>query len=177
MDGVWNAVSAISSVANTIIVLVAAIFAVRQIKEAAKARYISVLFEMFRDMHQDRASADRQFIYSNTFDDYKTCSPEDQVRIERVINLYQRIAYLASKKLVPSEFILDMYSGTYKSVWQKLGNYIETRRTATKVANYAKAFEEFAKQAIEYRFNKFGETRTAELALAKTTDTRSSETR
>jgi len=173
MNDIWSAVSAISSVVNTVIVLVAAIFAVKQIKEATKARYISVMLELFKDMHQDTTSNNRQFIYSNTFGDYKTTLPETQVRVESVINLYQRIAYLASKELVPSEFILDMYSGTYKSVWQKLENYIETRRKETNVINYAKDFEEFARKAIEYRFNKFGEDKTAELTFAKTTNTHS----
>lgn len=54
----------------------------------------------------------------------------------------------------------------------KPGNYVGSKRKE----NYAKDFEEFAKRAIECRFNKFGESRTSELTLAKIIDTHSSET-
>lgn len=153
----WTAIGAISSAVGTAVVLVTAIIALRQIGVAAQARHVDVLGKVFESFHSDEARQDRRFIYESAFDDYSALSPEIRDRIDRVIDLYERTAFLAIRSLIPTDLILGMYSGTYIVVWNKLDSYICDKRIATGLSNYGGAFETLAKKARVYRKKRYKE--------------------
>lgn len=157
MNDMWSAIDAVSSAVSTLIVLVTAIIALRQIAEAVQARHVTGLAKVFEDFHSDEARRDRQFIYDNSFSEFSKCPPEIRDRVERVIELYQRTAFLAIRSLIPSDLILEMYSGAYVAVWQKLELYVTSKRAESGLSNYGASFEALARQAIDYRKTKFGD--------------------
>jgi hypothetical protein len=157
MNEIWSAIGAISSAISTLVILVAAVIAMKQLREAAQARHVGALSKVFEDFHSEEARQDKRFIYDNSFDDYSKCSPEIRYRVDRVIELHQRTAFLATLSLIPSDLILEMYSGTYAALWQKLELYVLGKRTETGLTNYGASFEVLAKKAVEYRKKRFGE--------------------
>lgn len=155
MDTFWSGMSAISSVVNTITVVITAYIAITQIKEAIRARYVDVLTKIFAEFHSDEAKRDREFVYNNTFPVYSKCSTKKDAEtaylVDRIIDLYQRTAFLVNQNLIPDHLVLGMYSGTFMAVWQKVSEYVHDKRTATGLSNYAADFEKLANRAVDYR--------------------------
>ena len=161
MDSIfWNAITALSTTIGTIAILIASVLAIRQLREATRLRYFEVLQSIFDDFHEDQALRDRLLIYSMRSPTHTDCTSEERNQIERVIERYQRIAYLCRRGFIPSEMILEMYLGSFISVWRKLERYISGRkgkRFITGLTNYAVDFEAFVKEALLFRQKRLGE--------------------
>ena len=125
---IWAAVSAISTAIMTAVVAISAIFALRQLREIAKTRSVEVIDLLFRTFHTDQARKDRQYIYSAQVPSYETATEETREQVDRVIDLYERIAFIATHGLVDRNVILEMYSGTYLTVWNCVRRYVEAKR-------------------------------------------------
>lgn len=153
----WAAVAAISSAVSTLAVLGTAFLALRQLRETTRVRQLEVLQNVFATLHTSEARADRQFVYRHEAVSYGKCSADDRDRIERLIVLYQNVAFLEHKGFIPTDLLLETYSGTFATVWRRLERYIKTKRAETALSNYAVNFETFAGKAIAFRKKEFGE--------------------
>lgn len=148
----WTAVGALATIAMALVVLVAAILALKQLREMSKARSLSVITGMFDRLSTQQARKDRWFIY----DELPECSdaaiedPKIGDRAYRVCGMLDNLAYLVSKELVPPQEVFGLYGDLFIRCWRKLQPYVDDKRwrlgEAEKPQKY-RSFEQVAKQA------------------------------
>lgn len=153
----WALAASISQVLASISVIAAIIFAVVQLREATRTRYLEAVARIFEEFRSKAFFQDRRFIYSHDAFDYASCTDEERTQIERSINTFNRMSFLVEKGLLPKKLVLEMWSGALLSVWQKLESYVQDRRRVTGFSDWAIQFEHMAALSREYRTTVLGE--------------------
>jgi hypothetical protein len=153
----WALAASISQVLASISVISAIIFAVVQLREATRARYLEALARIFEEFRSEGFFEDRRFIYAHGEFSYASCTDEEKRRIERTINTFNQMSFLVEKGLLPRKLILEMWSGALLSSWQKSESYVQDRRAATGFSDWAIQFEHMAALSGEYRTRVLGE--------------------
>lgn len=156
----WMLAANISQVIACIAVIIAIPFAIIQIKEATRARYLEALSRIFEEFRSEVFFKDRRFVYSHEQFDWNSCNKDERIRIERLINTYNRMAFLVEKGMIPQRLILEIWSGALTASWQKLESYVKDRRAATGFSDWAIQFEHIANLSKKYRIKVLGEKAT-----------------
>ena len=157
----WTLAANISQVIACAAVIIAIPFAFIQIKEATRARYLEALSRIFEEFRSEVFFKHRRFVYSHKQFDWSSCSEGERMRIERLINTFNRMAFLVEKGMIPQRLILEIWSGALAASWQKLEPYVRDRRAATGFSDWAIQFEHLANLGKEYRIEVLGEKGTA----------------
>jgi hypothetical protein len=153
----WTLAANIAQVFASVSVIVAILFAIIQLREATRARYLEALTKIFEDFRSEEFFQDRRFVYSHDEFVYESCNDEEKRRVERLINAFNRMSFLAEKGLLPRKLILEMWSGALYRSWQKLELYVAAHRKEYKFSDWAIQFEHMAALSREYRIKVLGE--------------------
>jgi hypothetical protein len=147
----WTIIAAICQVVASVAVVIGIPFALFQLREATRARNLEVLARTFEEFRSEVFFEDRRFVYSHEQFDYDCCDEAQRTRLERLINTYNRIAFLVLKGLTSRQLVLELYSGAFIASWQKLEGYVRARRAYTGFSDWAIHFEQIAELAEKYR--------------------------
>ena len=153
----WMLMGNILQVVAAIAIIVGIPFAIIQLKEVTRARYVDALSRIFEEFRSEVFFKDRRFVYSHEQFDYNSCTREEKIRIERLINTYNRTSFLVEKGLIPKKFFLEIWSGAWLASWQKLERYVKERRAATGFSDWAIQFEHLVAFSKNYRTKVLGE--------------------
>lgn len=153
----WMSAANISQVVACVAVVVAILFAIVQIREVTRARYLEALARIFEEFRSEVFFKDRRFVYSHERFSWGSCTDEERTKIERLINTYNRMSFLVKKGMIPQKLILELWSGALLASWQKLKSYVKDRRVATGFSDWAIQFEHLAGLSEEYRTKVLGE--------------------
>lgn len=153
----WMLAANISEVVASVAVIIAIPFAIVQIKEASRSRDLEALSRIFEEFRSDIFLKDRRFVYSHDDFDYNSSTDEQRIRLERLINTYNRISFLVEKRLIPKRLFLEMWSGAILASWQRLNLYVKDRRVETGFSDWAIRFENLAALSEDYRKKVLGE--------------------
>jgi len=146
----WNTVQAVFTALMAIAIIVAAVFAVRQLREAARARHAEVLSQIHEILGDPKVVAARQTVKSLP-QNFEIESLNDQQRnaVELVTRSFDRVGFYLRCKLIPEDLVLPEYPGALWH-WQKLKHYVEHQRKAE--GYEARCFFEYmALRTREYR--------------------------
>ena len=154
----WLLAANISQVVACVAIVIAIPFAYVQLREATRARHLEALARIFEEFRSEVFFEDRRFVYSHDVFNWNACSDEERIRIERLINTYNRISFLVEKGMVPKKLILEIWSGAILASWQKLESYVIERRAITGFSDWAIQFEHLAAHSKQYRMSILKET-------------------
>lgn len=137
-------VVAIATLVQGVVVVIAAILALRQLRESSRARVSSLLLEIFQIIHSDQCAEDRRIALSSS-----ASSSEGRAATRRVVELWEWIGLLVRKGMLPPELVLDMYSDLIISTWRAARPLILEVRSAS--SNYAEHLEYLFGLATDFR--------------------------
>ncbi len=152
---VWEVITAISAAVQAIAVVVAIIYAGRELRSAANDRHLDVIFKLYEAFNAPQARAARYHIFNDLPSKPGSLSREDYVVARDTWNLMDQIGIVAHHNLASRELILELYSLQVVRLWNRLEPHILYYRAQR--GNFAVYFEELAKLSREYRKKRFGE--------------------
>jgi hypothetical protein len=164
----WEAMSAISTLVGTIVVIIAAIFAYFQLKEMTNARWAEAVTKVF-DMlvTNNEISEARRYIRNNDLPNPGNASPEVYEQMWKVWVSFDNLGVMIVFKMLPEHLPLEMFHSTVIECWEKLEPHIihERRERAKKgqhlaekdqqhLARYQVFFEDLYHRSLDYK-NKY----------------------
>ncbi len=145
----WTAVGAIATAVQTLAVIVALIYAVRQVKEANKARTISVFLPVYEQINSPESVANRKSLYNDLPHDVKLYSEGHNTLANTIVNQFDFLGYLSANHLADKYLILPLYYGTIIRCWEACLPYITHQRELRKV-NFAEYFEFLYRHCLDF---------------------------
>lgn len=151
MDSVlWSAVSSAATVTGAVVVVYAAIVAVRQLKEMTRTRYLEAMLRVYELISSDDARDTRRYIYSELRSTPDALTLEEQRQVEKASVLLDRVGSLVAAGLVPADLVLSSHSTMIANLWDRLEPYIRFHRSQ-RYESYVRYFEELAIAAKSFQ--------------------------
>ncbi|MFD9081628.1 DUF4760 domain-containing protein [Streptomyces erythrochromogenes] len=134
MGDMWAGVAAVSAAIGTIVVTVAASFAYSQIKEARRARHLSLLLSFQEKYHSPAARAFRHRLLSGEFGPPEEFDPsrlnvDDFHSFWQLHDQLEMLGVLVDRGLLDFDLVLACFHRSPPRVWAAVEPYILTRRT------------------------------------------------
>jgi hypothetical protein len=120
-----------------------------QTREAQKARYLQATLAIFDDLGSEDSRTARKHVYTKLPARIDKFKDVDRYNAEKVIASLNRAALFCNTGYVNKEIIFAMYGEAFVKCWDKLNGLIMERRKTSGI-QYAKEFEEAAKNASKY---------------------------
>jgi len=146
----WNDAADIATCVQTVLLLIAAFFAVGQVREASQARKLAILMPLRYEIDSLAARRNRQALFNDLPDDLTSLSPEQEEIVDRVVVEYDNLGQLLRARLIDFALLAQFYSPSTERCWRKVEPWIEKERTRRGNHLYANAFEAFARRCIDY---------------------------
>ena len=145
---------------QTILLVVAGLVAVFQLRATQKSRYLESLVRMFEDFgsHDAYADADAVLGLPATYQEY---TPQEVELATWAVRVYEKIAFLVDTEMIPANYIIPLYSRRIVWTWDALQPYIQEERRLRdsggeyRMAGDGRYFERLAKRALAYRQQTF----------------------
>jgi len=141
---------------QTIVLVVAGLVAVFQLRATQQSRYLDAVVRMFEDFGSRDAYADSDAVLGLpvSIDDYTSQETELATWAVRV---FEEIAFLVESGMMPANYIVPLYSRRILWSWDALQPFIlEQRRLRDSGGEYrlggdGRYFEALAKRSLAYR--------------------------
>lgn len=146
---VWNMVTAIATGIQAIVVIIAAIFAFYQVREANRARRDAVALALIERLNDVEAAQRRRRVYSLK-PKQVLCPSEQQLSdMGQVANEFHALGFLLKQGVVDERTVLGLYYGAATRGWAVLSPWIMKQR-AKRGTLYAEYFEYLKDRAAIY---------------------------
>ena len=116
----WEAITAISTLAATVIILCTAVFAIMQLNEMKRTRKLELLMRVFDDLSSPRARENRLFIYTCLPKEPAQLTSEHFLKIDEVLSGLDRAWILIEENQIEARFIVDTYGEIFLRLWKAL---------------------------------------------------------
>ena len=141
--------SSIATVATAAIAIVAAMFALVQVREMTRTRHLEAMLRVFEMLGAEDARKQRRFIYTQLKSSPNGLSAEEQWVVEQVTVTFDRLGRLVQMGLVPREELFQGHCEVVIRAWIRLKPYVYYHRSRVG-GRHGHNFEELAKSAQEY---------------------------
>ena len=138
-------------VINTILIMVTVGIGVRQLNSITKARYAEILNNIFKDIHSLSSSKDRDRFFDLDLSDYDKVTYENRIFAEHIIDEYNKISYMYYRRMIPFEYLYEMYSGLFIEVFKCSEKYIYRKREESGATKYAIHLEKMYDKCLQRR--------------------------
>jgi hypothetical protein len=133
MSNVWAAVSAISSAVAAVVVIIAAIYAHRQLAEARNSRHMSLLISFQEKYHSIPARKFRRKLLSGELgapDDFEAdrLGAADFHELWQMLDQLEMLGVLVDRGLVDFDLIVSTFHRSPPMVWLAVRPYVFRRR-------------------------------------------------
>lgn len=136
----------ISIVAQSVVVVMTALVALRQLHLSRQERHLSALIDIFDDIYKVEEYARRETIL---FPQPNITPSQEDYRI--VVDMFERIGFLARHKYIDRRLVYDMYGKLIADLWSKCSEFAYSERTRLGAIAYARDFESLAKYCTNLR--------------------------
>jgi hypothetical protein len=127
-------------------------YAVRQVKEARKARVLSAYLTFESRLTSPQARQDRRFIYEKNLDSPATLTPEEREIIERVCVPFDILGVLVREDLMYRPLVFKPFYDVIIKYWIKTFDFIcYERNPGRKFQTYMQDFQYLYDQSEEFR--------------------------
>ena len=107
MSSPWEAISAISSLIQTIVIIVTVGFAILQIKQTNQSHKLDVSIRLFDELSSPNSRKNRSFIYSLKNKDPSQLTTEELLIVDEVLSSLDRAWILIENKQINSKFVYE----------------------------------------------------------------------
>lgn len=153
----WSTIAALAACVQTIIVAIAAIYVLRQVKEAGRARRLSAAIPLFQHMDSDIARQTRYKLFNELPDDLTALTVEQERVVDRVVVDYDYLAKLVSSGVLEFAIVASLYSRTFERCWRRTEPWVLRERKLRSGEPYLKDFEAVARRCMDYNvLQRFG---------------------
>lgn len=137
------------------ILAAAAYYAYTQVREARRARLLSILTSLRHDLDSTEARQNRYTLFNELPDDLASplTAEQDNV-VDRVVVEYENIGSLVVNEFIDFDLMASLYGNSTERSWRKVKPWVRRERIRRNNAPYATNFEKFAKKCIEYNAQK-----------------------
>jgi hypothetical protein len=132
-------IQAVSSVASTILVAVALVYAGAQVREAKIGRRMDLLLSFHDRYHQEPLRYFRLRLLGDQIDSFDQLSPEDYRQFRSLIDELNFLALLVKHGLLDLQTVISFFYYSPPRVWDKAQPYIQSERLTT--PTYAQELE------------------------------------
>ena len=116
----WEAVTAISTVVATMVILFTAVFAIMQLIEMKQSRRLEVFMRLFDELSSPHARENRAYIYNHLPADPSELKVEHFLKIDEVLSSFDRALIYMEQNQLEEQFVLDAYGEIFLRVWETL---------------------------------------------------------
>jgi Domain of unknown function (DUF4760) len=113
---------------QTFVVVAGGIFALIQLRIAAKARRNSVAVVMLDHVGNFEANTRRRYVYRQIVPRLDNPTDDDEAVLSQVANEFQVLGFLVSEKVIDPKFVLELYYGSVVRSWNAMKPWIMDRR-------------------------------------------------
>lgn len=145
----WEAVTAIATVAQAIVVIVAAIFAYYQVREANRTRRDAVALALIERLNDAEAGRRRRRIYAMSAKQVLRPSERELADMSQVANEFHALGFLLKRGVVDEATVLGLHYGAVTRAWSVLSPWIMEQRKRRGTL-YAEYFEHLKDRAALY---------------------------
>ena len=117
MSSIWEAISAISSLIQTVVIIITVIFAVWQIRQTNRSHKLDVFIRLFDELSSPSSRKNRAFIYSLKGRDPSHLTTEEFLSIDEVLSSLDRVWILIQNGQLEKEFVYDTYGEIFLKLW------------------------------------------------------------
>lgn len=117
MSSPWEAISAISSLIQTIVIIVTVGFAIFQIRQTNQSHKLEVSIRLFDELSSPSSRKNRAFIYSLKGKDLSQLTTEELLIVDEVLSSLDRAWILIENKQIDSKFVYETYGEIFLKVW------------------------------------------------------------
>lgn len=147
---IFDLIAASATVITAIIAIIGLVFALRQVKEAKKARILDA-YLVFENRLNDQRE-ERNCFYEADLDDPTKLTYEDRYMLERVCVTFDILGVLLREDLMYGPLLFKPFYDVIIKSWKKAHNYIKfERQPYRKTQAYMLDFEYLYHQAEKYR--------------------------
>lgn len=138
MSSPWEAISAISSLVQTIVIILTVGFATLQIRQTNQSYKLDVSIRLYDELSSPSSRKNRAFIYSLKSKDSSQLTTEELLIIDEVLSSLDRAWILIENKQIDSKFVYETYGEVFLRIWgvtqpiviherKRRGNYYRQR--------------------------------------------------
>lgn len=117
MSSPWEAISAISSLIQTIVIIITVGFAVLQIRQTNQSHKLDVSIRLFDELSSPSSRKNRAFIYSLKSKELSQLPTEELLIVDEVLSSLDRAWILIENRQIDSKFVYE----TYGEIFLKIG--------------------------------------------------------
>lgn len=147
----WSVAANISTVIAAIVIIVAAILALWQIRESRNARFLDGTMSIFEMFDRRGFRELRRFVYIDLPSEPETITPEQLLKAEEVWVTFNELAVMLQNNFLHRNLMMQMYSDTYVRSWLKLEPHVLKARRDRNDPGYMKPFQWMYEEAKSYR--------------------------
>jgi hypothetical protein len=130
----------------------ALLYAVKQVREARKARVLEAYLMFESRLTTEQARKDRRHIYETSFENPSVITSEDREIIERVCVTFDILGVLVREGLMYRPLVFKPFYDVIIKCWKKTYDFVEfERKPNRKATTYMQDFEYLYKEAEGFR--------------------------
>lgn len=154
LDRGAGVISAVAAAIQTLVIIIAAWLAIKQLRDAVRARSLTGFQAIWAELNGAEARGDRAFIFANEIDP-ADLDVEDRLKVERVCVTFDFIGVLVYHELVPRDVALSMYFDVVLRTWHRVRAFVLAERRRRGNVLYMMYFERLADTCDKYRRRRF----------------------
>jgi len=151
-DNVFVAIEALSTALAVATVFGAGYFAIQELSESSKTRYMEIADKLFNELNSEENIEARKIVYQlGTFNPDVSLSLHQREAIKKVLNSLDRVAFLTQKGWIPDEIIMPWLHPMIAKSWDKLEPYVIYQRNLRGESYYYEHASELANRCFAWR--------------------------
>ncbi|MFJ8637371.1 hypothetical protein [Streptomyces sp. NPDC093568] len=139
----WDAIGAVSSALSTVSVVVALVFAARQVGEAKDSRAMTTLLAVHKECQSPSLNKIRRRLRDGELGDLSQLNAEDRSALSDLLQQLELVGFLVERGLVDLGDVKNIFPNLPRTC-AKAWPYIESRRERD--ADYAAKFERLVRR-------------------------------
>lgn len=152
----WIAIAAIAATAQAVVVIVAAGYALAQVRESERSRKLSTLVEISARFNTDSAREDRRRIHNEFPADLtERLTPEQYATIYRTVESFTFVGDLVAQGLLSFSLIAETHARPISRNWQRLKPWVLKQRDRDPL--FCASFERLGGQCRKWDAKEHGE--------------------
>ncbi|MFL7868779.1 MAG: DUF4760 domain-containing protein [Anaerolineales bacterium] len=151
-DNLYVAIEALSTALAVATVFGAGYFAIQELSESSKTRYMEIADKLFNELNSEENIKARKTVYQlSPFNPDISLSPHQRESIKKVLNSLDRVAFLTQKGWIPDEIIMPWLHPMIAKSWDKLEPYVNYQRNLRGESYYYEHASELAQRCFAWR--------------------------